>query len=128
VAAGDVIIEEGYAQRSQALRSFLIRVYDELRNSGVSASDRAINYAATNAFVAAGVFEDAFKDDMALDGIDVTRSPICRPGSDCWDVGLTFFDPKRLLERARKVYRFTVDVSDSVPVMVGDVRSWFVHP
>jgi len=26
-----------------------------------------------------------------------------------------------------KVYRFTVDVSDVVPVTVGPVRSWFVR-
>jgi hypothetical protein len=64
---------------------------------------------------------------MELDEIDVVRSPICRPESDCWDVKLTFFDPSRMLDRARKVYRFTVDVSDVTPVTVGSVRSWSVR-
>ncbi len=66
-------------------------------------------------------------DTLELDGIDVEVSPICRPGSECWDVKLTFFDPARRLERARRVYRFTVDVSDVVPVTVGTVRAWSVY-
>lgn len=40
---------------------------------------------------------------------------------------LTFFNPSKVFEQARKVYLFTVDVSDVVPVMVGSVRSWFVR-
>ena len=64
---------------------------------------------------------------MDLDTIEVERSPICRQYSDCWDVKLMFFNPSKVFEQARKVYRFTVDVSDVVPVMVGDVRSWFVR-
>ena len=72
-------------------------------------------------------FESALKDGLDLDTIEVERSPICRPESDCWDVKLTFFNPSKVFEQARKVYRFTVDVSDVVPVTVGSVRSWFVR-
>ena len=75
----------------------------------------------------AGVFEDVIKEGMDLDTIAVERSPLCRPDSDCWDVKLTFFNPSKVFEQARKVYRFTVDVSDVVPVMVGPVRTWFVR-
>jgi hypothetical protein len=64
---------------------------------------------------------------MELDTIETERSPICRPDSDCWDVKLTFFDPERVFQRARKTHRFTVDVSDVVPVTVGPVRSWYVR-
>ena len=39
----------------------------------------------------------------------------------------TFFNPIRTLETLRKVYRFTVDVSDVVPVMAGPVRSWNIR-
>jgi PatG C-terminal len=60
---------------------------------------------------------------MILDRINVDRSPFCRMDSDCWDVQLTFFDPENN-RRARRVYRFTIDVSDAMPVTVGDVRSW----
>ncbi|NEO31893.1 MAG: hypothetical protein F6K36_15945 [Symploca sp. SIO3C6] len=40
---------------------------------------------------------------------------------------LTFFNPSQRYNQARKVYRFTVDVSDMVPVTVGSVRSWSVY-
>lgn len=106
---------------------FLERVYHGLRNLGFSAADRAVNYAATNALNAAQVFEAAVKDGMQLDDIAVERSALCRPESECWDVKLYFFDPERQLQRARRVYRFTVDVSDVCPVMVGQVRSWSVR-
>ena len=62
---------------------------------------------------------------MDLDTMEVERSPICRPDSDCWDVKLTFFDPSKVFERARKEYRVTVDVGDVITVTVGDVRAWF---
>jgi cyanobactin maturation PatA/PatG family protease len=119
--------KDNYQQKTAAITNFLHRIYDEFRNLGIAPEDRARNYAGTNALLAARVFEDAVKAEIDLDTIEVTRSPVCRPEADCWDVQLTFFDPKRTLERARKVYRFTVDVSDPVPVMVGSVRSWFVR-
>ncbi len=112
---------------SDAVANFLRRIYDELRNLGLTPQDRAINYAATNAFQAAEVLASAVRDEFDLDKIEVERSPICRPESDCWDVKLTFFNPHRMFEQSRKVYRFTVDVSDVVPVMVGPVRSWHVR-
>lgn len=117
----------GYEQRHSAVRNFLERVYYELQNLGISPQDRAINYAATNALNTALIFADALKDDMQLDNIEAERSSICRQDSDCWDVLLTFFDPEKQLTRARKLYRFTVDVSDVCPVMVGAVRSWSVR-
>jgi PatG C-terminal/Family of unknown function (DUF5838) len=48
---------------------------------------------------------------------------ICRMDSDCWDVQLKFFDPENS-RRAKKVFRFTIDVSDLIPVTLGEVRSW----
>jgi hypothetical protein len=44
--------------------------------------------------------------------------------SDCWDVKLRFFDPDNS-RRARKVFRFTLDASDTLPVtLLGEVRTW----
>ena len=34
---------------------------------------------------------------------------------------------ERQVQTVRKVFRFTVDVSDVVPVTVGTVRSWFTR-
>ncbi|MFO1055448.1 MAG: S8 family serine peptidase [Dongiaceae bacterium] len=118
---------EGGDGADEAVANFLRRVYDELRNLGLAPQERALNYAATNAFQVAQVFADALRSELELDTIAVERSPICRPDSDCWDVRLIFFNPRKLFEQARKVYRFTVDVSDVVPVMVGPVRSWSVR-
>ncbi len=118
---------EAHARKTEGVRNFLERIYHELRNLGTTPQERAINSSATNAFNVTKVFESALKDGLDLDTIEVERSPICRPESDCWDVKLTFFNPSKVFEQARKVYRFTVDVSDVVPVTVGPVRSWFVR-
>ncbi|UGY91097.1 PatA/PatG family cyanobactin maturation protease [Streptomyces gobiensis] len=104
-------------------REFLARVYYDLRNLGTTSADRALNFAATNAFQAADTFASAVADGMTLDTIEVEKSPFCRIDSDCWDVKLRFFDPENS-RRARKVYRFTIDVSDLIPVTLGTVRTW----
>jgi cyanobactin maturation PatA/PatG family protease len=109
------------------VHNFLERVYHELRNLGQTPQERAINFAATNAFDVEKIYEQAVREKMDLDTIEVERSPICRPESDCWDVKLMFFFPDRQVQTVRRVYRFTVDVSDVVPVTVGAVRSWFVR-
>jgi cyanobactin maturation PatA/PatG family protease len=120
-------VEAVRASTTSGLQNFLERIYYEIRNLGISPQERAINYAATNAFQLEFVYRDAIKSELKLDSIDVERSPICRPGSECWDVRLVFFNPIRRLEQARRVYRFTVDVSDIVPVTVGKVRHWDIY-
>ncbi|NET05873.1 MAG: PatA/PatG family cyanobactin maturation protease [Symploca sp. SIO2B6] len=116
-----------YDQSIEGIRNFLERIYYELRNLGTTPQERALNYAATNAFQAQRIYERATNENMELDTINVEKSPLCRPESDCWDVKLTFFNPSQRYNQARKVYRFTVDVSDMVPVTVGSVRSWSVY-
>lgn len=111
---------------AEDLTNFLERVYYELRNLGQSPQERAMNFAATNAYQAHNVFQQAVGSKTRLDHITVVKSPICRPDSDCWDVMLTFFDPVND-RAARKVHRFTVDVSDVVPCTVGRTRNWFVR-
>jgi cyanobactin maturation PatA/PatG family protease len=118
---------EAYRRRTETVRNFLERTYYEVRNLGLMPQERAINYAATNAANPAKVFEAAVKEGMELDSIEVERSPIGRPGADCWDVKMTFFNPSRRFEQARRVYRFCVDVSEPIPVTIGDVRSWHVY-
>ena len=117
----------GPADPSTSLENFLNRVYYEFRNLGVTPQERALNYSATNAFQVSQVFGQALGNNMVLDSIRVDKSPICRPESDCWDVVLTFFRPENKSERAKMSYRFTVDVSDVLPVLVGPVRSWAVY-
>lgn len=109
----------------RSLGSFLNKVYFDLQNLGKTSKDRALNFSATNAFQAASIFTQAVSTGMELDSIEIEKSLFCRINSDCWDIKLKFFDPERGL-RAKKVYLFTIDVSDKIPVTLGEVRSWSV--
>jgi cyanobactin maturation PatA/PatG family protease len=119
--------QSAHDTKIEGLTNFLSRVYFELENLGMTSQERALNYAATNAFLVARAFELAIKDTMELDTIEVERSSICRPDSDCWDVKLFFFFPLKEVQVVRRVYRFTVDVSDVVPVLIGDMKVWSVR-
>ena len=107
----------------RTLGSFLNRVYYDMRNLGTTSQDRALNFAVTNVFQAAFALGRSIADGMELDSITVEKSPFCRLDSDCWDVKLKFFDPENS-RRAKKVYRFTIDVSDLIPVTLGETRIW----
>lgn len=117
------------AQQEEAtrasLKEFLNRMYYEFRNLGQTSQERALNFAATNAFQAAQALTEATGKGMQLDRIETEKSPFCRMDSDCWDVKLKFFDPEND-RRAKKVFRFTVDVSDTMPVTIGDIRTWSI--
>ena len=106
-----------------ALADFLNRVYYDLRNLGKTSHDRALNFGVTNAFQAMQAFTDPLVRGMQLDSIHVEKSPFCRMDSDCWDVKLRFFDPENNL-RAKRIIRYTIDVSDLIPVTMGEPRTW----
>jgi cyanobactin maturation PatA/PatG family protease len=116
-----VTVDEERVRRT--LSSFLHRIYFDLRNWGQTDRDRALNFTATNAFQAASTFAEAVAAGMELDSIEVYKSTYCRYDSNCWDVKLKFFDPESN-SRARKIFHFTIDVKDIMPVTLGDVRSW----
>lgn len=120
------VAEKHGAETASGMANFLERVFHELRNLGTSPEERALNFVATQAINHAGIFSDAVARKMTLDSSNVARSPVSRPGSDCWDVKLVFFNPAERLTQARHVYRVTVDVSGLLPVRVGDVRHWDV--
>lgn len=118
----------------QTTRNFLDKVYNEFRNLGQNPPDRALNFAATNAFIfTKGVANGLLSarhvpggDNLySLDTISVAKSPFCRMDSDCWDVQVKFFDPEND-RRARVVYQFTIDVSDSMPVTLEPVHQFLV--
>ena len=108
-------------------QGFLQRIYNEFRNVGLSPQDRALNYSAMNAFNTKRIFTEIASQGKRLDTVEVDRSVICRPNSDCWDVTYRFFDPLQVLTQARMVYQYTIDVSDVVPVAVGPLRRWEVY-
>lgn len=113
--------------KADELLNFINRIYYELRNRGYSSHERAINYAATNAYQMREIFDDAYGEDLFLNKISAVTSPVSRPESDCWDVVLEFFNPKERLTTARKLYRYTIDVSDVMPVTIGTLRSWYAY-
>jgi cyanobactin maturation PatA/PatG family protease len=111
-------------QVDQLAEEFLHRIYFELRNSGRLPQERALNYAGTNLCGPMEILEKMLRANHALDAIQVVRSTLGRPGSDCWDVIISFFNPQQPLQTVRWIHRFTVDVSEVIPVTVGDIRSW----
>lgn len=116
---------EELVKLKESLKFFLARIYYDFRNLGQTSNERALNYAATNSFQATQALGEALGKNMQLADINVEKSPFCRMDSDCWDVKLIFFDPENK-DRARIVYRFTIDVSDVTPVTVGQIRSWTI--
>jgi cyanobactin maturation PatA/PatG family protease len=118
---------EHYERRVAGLGNFLNRVYYDLRNLGITPEQRALNFAATNAFQASQVLESAANGTLELDVVSVHKSPVCRPDSDCYDIEIAFFDPTNVLV-ANRIYRFTVDVSDLMPVTIGAIRAWSRRP
>jgi cyanobactin maturation PatA/PatG family protease len=110
-------------QLRSRIEDYLNRVYYDYRNLGVAPQERALNFSATNAFQVSVALATAAHGERVLDTISVEKSPICRPDSDCYDVKLIFFDPEND-RRSNRVYRFTIDVSDVIPVPVGQMRSW----
>jgi cyanobactin maturation PatA/PatG family protease len=117
------------SQGAQMVSECLDRVYHDMPNLGLTARDRAINYAVTNAAQLGNVFDKVLSagEAVALDTIDAEPSSHCPPGADCWDVTLYFFYPERPTQSTRRAYRFSVDVGDVVPVMVGPLRAWYAR-
>lgn len=107
------------------VQEYLERIYYEYRNLGIAPQERALNFSATNAFQVATLMADATTGDLGLDSITVEKSPVCRADSDCYDVKLQFFNLEDN-RRSGRVYRFTVDVSDAIPVSIGTFRSWSI--
>ncbi|NJL61494.1 MAG: PatA/PatG family cyanobactin maturation protease [Methylacidiphilales bacterium] len=107
------------------LEEYLVRIYYDYRNLGVTPQERALNFSATNAFQVTEVMVDAARRNLGLQNITVEKSPICRPDADCYDVKLQFFNLQDNRSSGR-IYRFTVDVSEVIPVTIGRLRSWSI--
>lgn len=58
------------------IRNFMERVYYELMNMGRASSERALNFAATNAYQIADVFKNAIEKGMVLDTIQTEKKAL----------------------------------------------------
>ncbi len=110
-----------------SLYAVLNKFYSYYQNLGITPQDRAINYVATNIFPLQEVVADCIGKKRLFDKIEIEPSEICRPYSECWVVNLYFFQPELYTKTERKKYRITVDVSDVVPVTIGEVYKWYVR-
>ncbi len=106
---------------------FLGKIYFTIRNRGLLPEERVLNAAATNAFNFSPIIVEAGQEGLSLKDIGVEKSPLSRPGGDYYDVLLTFFDPNDRLGRTPLRSRFTIDVADTVPVMIGDPVTWYEY-
>ncbi|MFD9466576.1 S8 family serine peptidase [Streptomyces sp. NPDC060027] len=117
----------------KSVRALLDKIYWQFRNLGQSSADRALNAAGTNAFLVGSEIQDGIlsaehvpgssNNFYSLNTVSVSKSPFCRPGSDCQDVVMTFFDPEND-QRAPVSYLFTFDVSDELPVSLAPVHTF----
>lgn len=113
----------------------LVDVLDRLlylvRNDGRSPADRAVNYAVTQLLTTAATPHDALAAAIAagvgIEAVSAEPAPASRAGSDCWDVKLTFFDPRLVTSGRRTHTRLTVDVACSRPATVAPPRTWTSH-
>jgi len=121
------------------VRAFLDKVYYQFRNLGQSGADRALNYAATNAFSVVSELANGFLSGRltprrhdepaslyALDDISVQPSQYSRIDSECYDVIITFFDPTND-RQARVAYLYTIDVSEVLPVPLAPTRQFMIR-
>lgn len=118
---------EAAADVRSGVGNFLERVYYELRNLGRQPWERALNFAATNAFEVERIYENAYRENMELDTIEAVPATLYPDSTTYWDIKLVFFFPERPTQTVRRVYRFTVNVEDVVPSTVGPMRSWSIR-
>ncbi len=99
------------------------RFFELARNPGRTPEERALNFMATESFKFAPTLRDYLhlSYDPQLDNISVKRSPMCREDSLCYDAELELFNPDNVLD-SKFILARTVDVSDVVPVPIGDLR------
>ena len=109
------------------LDDFIGLITRKYKNLGLSGSERALNFASTDVFRAFDAIDQIKGFDLVLDDILVEKSSVCRPGSSCYDVRLRLFTPSNV-QSAIQVIQWTVDVSDPVPVSLGNITTWSERP
>lgn len=113
---------------STKLQSYLDRIHFDLRNMGVTAQERALNFAATYAATQAlprlggTLFGAMFAQGAMFEGCEVSRNSRCRAGGNCWDLVFSFFYPAHVGEWSRWRFRLTVDVGAVKPLIVGQLQ------
>ena len=107
----------------EKMKALLDVIYDQIRNYGVAARDRAVNFAVTAAFrLISEVAKKLDSSGYGLNSIYVSPSPIHRRGAECFDIKIQCFKFGNTMDQ--RFYRLTIDVSDVVPSRVGELLKW----
>lgn len=116
------LLESVGAKRGQpdfvAIDNFLRRMTSAAVNVGIAPQDRAFNFAVTNLLNLIRSLTNVFKEGYLFDQVEVVRSELCHPESECYKVRSYFFPPD--LTKPRHVIEYTVDVSGVIPVKIKD--------
>lgn len=109
--------------------NLLAKLQYQYINTGQTAEERALNFGITLGVqtLATMIARDKRCTSPGLAGITVQKSVVSRINSDCWIVQLSLFDTVNN-NVAMTVYRAMVDVSELVPVMVGEFVTWPGQP
>ncbi len=106
--------------RPDAVAEIRARLLSMTRNTGMRDGDRALNFVAAHF---AQAFTSGFEPDLRLATVSAEPSLFCPPERRCLDVVLSFFNPARRHAQAGLAYRLSVDVSDAMPVFVGELAA-----
>lgn len=107
---------------ARKIKELLERLDEDVRNPGLTPQHRALNFASTQQSELLRLVRADLEGDFEVDTVrHPEASNHCRPGSDCWDVEISFFNPENVQESPILV-RQTVDVSDVVPVLIDRPR------
>lgn len=105
------------------IRAYLAQIDSDYINLGSDPRERALNFVSMDPSLLTPVLVTEMKEDKPriLDKIIVEKSPLCRPDSHCYDIKMSFFDQDKN-PSSSKIYRWTVDVEEVLPVLIGRVR------
>jgi hypothetical protein len=103
----------------------LMHLDDIVRNRGLSAQDRALNYAATRIVDILPEIADSLvvpnNNSVTVYELDSVATPVKSeigpPGSNCWEVEISFFNPDNAFA-ARVIVSQAIDVSDIIPYRI----------
>jgi hypothetical protein len=123
-SSAETAVKKKFDQKAESIRRFLEYAYIECTNAGRTSRDRAINYCLANLVEITRVFESALRDGMEFERIDARPSTTRLHAYDDWDVMLRFVYSQKRKHHMRRIYCFTVDVSDVIPVTIDSLREW----
>ncbi len=108
---------------NEHLHQLLRRLYLATRNSGLTADERALNYAVYNIVFLEEILNEQQSQNGQFYSHTITPSSFLRRNSLMRDVRMTFFNPSDT-NQAATTYSMTIDLTDTMPVFVGNIEKF----